>query len=240
MHGELRPTLLTPCTACPPLQPRQPGPGMKQAWLLGRKGPLGAARALLQHRGTAWRGSLRRRHARTPLRPATALTPAADGLGEDEAPAPPAPHLTLPCLTAAELLALAEARLADGTDDEALALAALELAAVHRQDPEFWLLPAERDAVLAALERLLRRNVVAFTPDQLGSATRCAAGGRAGESAAGCAAAVAVGKGDMRDWVWLAGAMQWRMAGCRRPAGPSCNVQHSAGVGRGRARGRRA
>jgi hypothetical protein len=79
---------------------------------------------------------------------------------------------------AAELLLEVEESISEGRDDERLAVAALAHASERRFDPGFAASPAELDALLLGLERLVRRNLVAFTPDQLGAAVRWVGGGR--------------------------------------------------------------
>lgn len=51
-------------------------------------------------------------------------------------------------------------------------MAALQLASRHRRDPRFLRSPGDLGRLLPVLERALRRNLVAFTPSQLGLATR--------------------------------------------------------------------
>ena len=74
--------------------------------------------------------------------------------------------------SSAELLQTLEDLLDLGRDDEHTTVAALQHASERLHDPTFAQSSAELNSLLSALERMLRRNLVALTPDQLGSATR--------------------------------------------------------------------
>ena len=74
--------------------------------------------------------------------------------------------------SAADLVRALVANLEAGTDDERLTLVALRRACLRRHDPSFARSAADMDSLMLVLERLLRRNLAALTPSQLGRATR--------------------------------------------------------------------
>ena len=163
--------------------------------LLPRAAPLSSAAS-----GRPWRS---RRPC--PLRLAAAGAAAGEGaqlpassaaIASSSAQA--ASRLDPPPADAAGLLAAVEESLERGGADERLALAALQQAAARRHEPGYFGSAAEVEAVLVGAEQLLRRNLVALTPAQLGLAARWAAGrwrgrGRAGEAQGPCPACAGAG-----------------------------------------------
>ncbi|GAB4817659.1 hypothetical protein N2152v2_004705 [Parachlorella kessleri] len=85
---------------------------------------------------------------------------------------PPASIQAICSAASAELMRTLEDCLDLGRDDERTTVTALQHASNRLHDPTFAQSPAELDALLLTLERMLRRNLAALTPDQLGAATR--------------------------------------------------------------------